>query len=314
VSTLADLPFVGNSDGFDFDTEIILQLHAADKRIVEVPIPTYYGDEICRVNGITYARDIMVDTVRHRFGRTGFGGGRLGRVAEPYAYKPSAHSSHGRVLQMMQTRAPMRVLDVGCGPGWLAEALRAQGHRVTGVDLAEEPGASDRMEHFVKADLEQGLPDSVGDGFDVVIAADVIEHVRQPDRLLAEMAHRLRPGGTLIASVPNFSHWYPRGRTMLGLFDYDQRGILDTTHLRFFTRRSFTRLVHTCGLQAVARRHTGLPFDALGVNTGRSVGRLGALVDRALVRAWPTMFAYQFVYELAVDPALDVANSRPDRP
>jgi hypothetical protein len=50
------------------------------------------------------------------------------------------------------------------------------------------------------------------------------------------------------------------------------------------------------------------------VNTGRSVGRLGALVDRALVRAWPTMFAYQFVYELAVDPALDVANSRPDRP
>ena len=314
VSTLADLPFVGNSDGFDFDTEIILQLHAAGKRIVEVPIPTYYGDEICRVNGITYARDIMVDTVRHRFGRTGFGGGRLGRVAEPYAYKPSAHSSHGRVLQMMQTRAPMRVLDVGCGPGWLAEALRAQGHRVTGVDLAEEPGAGDRMEHFVKADLEQGLPDSVGDGFDVVIAADVIEHVRQPDRLLAEMAHRLRPGGTLIASVPNFSHWYPRGRTMLGLFDYDQRGILDTTHLRFFTRRSFTRLVHTCGLHAVARRHTGLPFDALGVNTGRSVGRLGALVDRALVRAWPTMFAYQFVYELAVDPALDVANSRPDRP
>jgi glycosyltransferase involved in cell wall biosynthesis len=71
VSTLADLPFVGNSDGFDFDTEIILQLHAAGKRIVEVPIPTYYGDEICRVNGITYARDIMVDTVRHRFGRTG---------------------------------------------------------------------------------------------------------------------------------------------------------------------------------------------------------------------------------------------------
>ena len=58
----------------------------------------------------------------------------------------------------------------------------------------------------------------------------------------------------------------------------------------------------------VARRHTGLPFDALGVGTDRSLGRVAALIDRALVRAWPTMFAYQFVYELTVSPVLDVAS------
>ena len=305
VSALADLPFVGNSDGFDFDTEIILQLHATKKKIVEVPIPTYYGDEICRVNGVAYARDIMIDTLRHRLGRTGFGSGEVGRVTEPYAYKPSAHSSHGRVLQFMQPRPPMRVLDVGCGPGWLAEALVAQGHHVTGVDLAEEPGVRDRMHHFVQADLERGLPDDVGGDFDVILAADVIEHVRNPQQLLQEMSHRLRPGGTVIASVPNISHWYPRGRTALGLFDYDQRGILDTTHVRFFTRRSFVRMAQQAGLQPIDRRHTGLPFDALKVSTDRSVGRFAALVDRALVRLWPTMFAYQFVYELDVNPALD---------
>jgi 2-polyprenyl-3-methyl-5-hydroxy-6-metoxy-1,4-benzoquinol methylase len=308
VSALAELPFVGNSDGFDFDTEIILQLHAAGKTIAEVPIPTYYGDEICRVNGVAYARDIMVDTLRHRFGRTGFGGGRLGHVAGAYAYKPSPHSSHGRVLQMMQHRPPMRVLDVGCGPGWLAEALAAQGHEVVGVDVTEEPGARDRMSSFVHADLEHGLPDAVGGGFDVVVAADVIEHVRHPDALVAQMAERLRPGGTIIASVPNFGHWYPRVRTAAGRFDYDQRGILDATHLRFFTRRSFLRLAHQVGLEPSGHRHTGLPFDALGVHTDRSIGRVGSLVDRALVRAWPTMFAYQFVFELAVSPALDVAT------
>ena len=71
VSALADLPFVGNSDGFDFDTEIILQLLGSHRRIVEVPIPTYYGDEISRVNGIAYARDIVIDTVRHRLGEVG---------------------------------------------------------------------------------------------------------------------------------------------------------------------------------------------------------------------------------------------------
>lgn len=308
VSALAELPFVGNSDGFDFDTEIILQMHAAQKRIVEVPIPTYYGDEICRVNGIAYARDIMVHTVRHRLGRTGFGTGDVGKVVEPYAYKPSAHSSHGRVLQMMQGRPPAKVLDVGCGPGWLAEALTAQGHTVTGVDLAEAPGVQDRMARFVRADLEHGLPDEVGDGYDVIVAADVVEHVSDSRRLVADMTGRLRRRGTVICSVPNISHWYPRGRIALGRFDYDQRGILDATHLRFFTRRSFLRMIRQAGLEPISQQHTGMPFDALKVDTSRPLGRAAAVVDRGLVRAWPTLFAYQFVYELDVVPALDVAS------
>jgi 2-polyprenyl-3-methyl-5-hydroxy-6-metoxy-1,4-benzoquinol methylase len=311
VSALAELPFVGNSDGFDFDTEIILQLHAAKKRIVEVPIPTYYGDEICRVNGVAYARDIMLHTVRHRMGRTGFGSGDVGKVTEAYAYKPSAHSSHGRVLQLMEGRPPAKILDVGCGPGWLAEALAAQGHTVVGVDLEEAPGVTERMHTFVRADLEHGLPDDVGDGFDVVIAADVIEHVRTPQALLTEMSGRLRRGGTVIASVPNISHWYPRGRTAVGLFDYDQRGILDSTHVRFFTRRSFLRMVRQSGLETIDHHHTGLPFDALKVRTDRSAGRVLAFVDQLLVRGWPTLFAYQFVYELDVVPALDVASDAP---
>ena len=132
--------------------------------------------------------------------------------------------------------------------------------------------------------------------------------MRRPEVLIGQMIDRLRSGGTVIASVPNIGHWYPRLRTTTGLFDYDQRGILDSTHLRFFTRRSFLRLAHRCGLEPLEHRHTGLPFDALGVDTARHLGRVGSLADRALVRAWPTMFAYQFVYELAVSPALDVAT------
>jgi 2-polyprenyl-3-methyl-5-hydroxy-6-metoxy-1,4-benzoquinol methylase len=300
VSALADLPFVTNSDGFDFDTEIILQLAAAKKKIVEVPIPTYYGDEICRVNGMRYAADVIVDTLRYRLGRSGFGAGQLGRVTEPYAFKPSPYSSHGRILQMLEHRPPQRILDVGCGPGWLANALRESGHEVTGVDVAEESGVHERMERFVRADLSAGLPDELDGDYDVVVAADIVEHLADPSTLLHDMADRVRPGGSVIASVPNIGHWYPRARFTTGRFDYDQRGILDSTHLRFFTRRSFLRLAAEAGLTPTSTSHTGLPLDALGLSDTQPIaGAIGSF-DRALVRLWPTLFAYQFVFEFAV--------------
>lgn len=308
VSALAELPLHANSDDFDFDTEIILQLHAAGKRIAEIPIPTYYGDEICYVNGMAYARDVVIDTLRFKLGSAGFGDGQIGQVDEPYGFKPDGTSSHGRILAMMEGRDPCRVLDIGCGPGWLAQALRERGHHVVGVDLLSYEGVESRTDRFVQADLDRGLPDDLDPadgeaGFDVVICADVLEHVRDSERLLRDAVARLRPGGTVLASVPNISHWYPRGRIAVGLFGYDQRGILDRTHLRFFTRRSFLQLARRCGLEVDATRHTGLPFDAVGLG-GRSgaAGRLARRVDAALVRAWPTLFAYQFVFALSPTP------------
>jgi glycosyltransferase involved in cell wall biosynthesis len=302
VSALAALPFVGNSDGFDFDTEIILQLLGAGCQIREVPIPTYYGDEISRVNGIAYARDIVIDTVRHRLGQVGFGRGDLGHKEQPYAYKPSPDSSHGIVLELVPAVGSRRVLDVGCGPGWVAAELRHRGHDVTGVDLVADDGIAERTDRFFEADVERGLPDAVGDGYDVVIAADVIEHVRNPDVLLADLAGRMSNTGIIVASVPNFGHWYPRLRTAAGLFDYDQRGILDRTHVRFFTRRSFRRAVANTGLVTTAERYAGLPLDVLGVSG--TLGTLVTSIDRVLRNVWPTMFAYQFVVRLETAPAL----------
>ena len=310
VSALADLPFVGNSDGFDFDTEIILQLHAARKTIVEVPIPTYYGDEICRVNGIAYARDIMVDTLRHRFGRTGFGGGQLGRVAEtvrvqavaaqlarPRAADDAAPSSDARARRRLRARV-----------GW-PRRCRRRAIDVTGVDVAEEPGARERMEHFVQADLEHGLPERSAAASTSSSPPMSIEHVRRPEQLLARddrstaqrrHAHRQRAQHRPL--VPAGAH---RGRACS-----------TTTSAASSTRRTCASspAARSCasrirsGLEPLAHRHTGLPFDALG-RAHRSTPRAArSLVDRLLVRAWPTMFAYQFVYELAVSPALDVAT------
>ena len=127
VAALASIPFEANSDGFDFDTEILLQMHANGLRIAEVAIPTYYGDEICYVNGLAYARDVTSDVVRYRLARIGFGSPLPGTEAPEYEWKPDRGSSHAQLLELVGARPPGRVLDLGCGSGRLGEALRERG-------------------------------------------------------------------------------------------------------------------------------------------------------------------------------------------
>jgi 2-polyprenyl-3-methyl-5-hydroxy-6-metoxy-1,4-benzoquinol methylase len=304
VAALADLELAGSSDGFDFDTQIIIQLLDKNKKIVEIPIPTYYGDEICYVNGLSYAADVLKDVAGYRLAQLGFGTGEAIRVPEEYALKESEGSSHVEILKLIEGSPPLRVLDVGCSGGRLAELLRDRGHHVTGIDVFETPEASKRVDVFIKADLELGIPQEVGTDFDLAIAADVVEHVRNADQLLRQMAEHLRPGGRLLLSVPNFGHWYPRLRTVLGIFDYDQRGILDQTHVHFYTRRSLVKAVRKAGYELQTFRVTGLPIDVLQPGSG-PLKKLVARLDSWLVRARPTLFGYQFVLSLTPKQALE---------
>jgi 2-polyprenyl-3-methyl-5-hydroxy-6-metoxy-1,4-benzoquinol methylase len=294
VAALSQLPLEHNTDGFDFDTQIIVQLLDAGKRIVEVPIPTYYGDEICYVNGFKYARDVVRDVVQYRVSKMGFGTHRWVASVPEYALKDSEGTSHTVILEMLRDRPPGRILDVGCSGGLLAEQMQALGHRVVGLDSVEIPEVRGRVDRFVLGDLEEGIPAEAGDGFDLVVAADVIEHVRRPDILLQQMAQVLGPNGELLVSTPNFGHWYPRIRVATGTFGYDRRGILDETHLRFFTAKTLRTLFRSHGLDIAELRHTGLPFDVL-TRGDTQLARVARRVDHALVRARPTMFAYQFV-------------------
>lgn len=300
VSALAELPFDAYSDDFDFDTEILLGLHAAGRRIAEIPIPTYYGSEICYVNGLSYARDVAADVIRYRMREIGFGDTAVDS-ADAYQVKDSPHSSHGQLLRWLGELPPGRILDVGCSDGRFGERARRLGHQVFGVDVVKHDGVGDRLNGFVEADLDAGLPLEAGDGYQVIVAADVLEHTVRPERLLSDLSGRLGPGGSIMVSVPNFAHWYPRARVALGRFDYDQRGLLDRGHVRFFTRRSFEKLLRSCRLQIVRRSTVGTPFDIVGGRAGSAAGRLAttvAAVDRLATRSWPTLFGYQFLYQL----------------
>jgi SAM-dependent methyltransferase len=297
VSALKQIPFERNSDGFNFDTQIIIQLHDAGMRIVEVPIPTYYGDEICYVDGMGYAADVTRDVVAYRLQKAGFGDGSRIALSEEYQLKPSEDSSHGRISTLLKSRPASRILDLGCSSGLLAERLQEMGHEVTGVDMVEIAGVGERTTAFFQADLNEGIPPEVGSEFDIVLAADVLEHLVNPGVLMDQVRDLLAPDGVALFCVPNIAHWYPRFRSTVGMFDYDQRGILDSTHLRFFTRRSIRKLIESRGFSIRRVEMVGLPLDALGVDSGRA--KVLRLVDRVLLDLWPTMFGYQFIVEAA---------------
>ena len=321
TATLAGIPFEANSDGFDFDTQIIAQIIHTGGRIVEIPIPTYYGDEICYVSGMKYARDVVRDVVEFKLATKGFGTQEWVTTPDEYLFKEGDGSSHASMLQMLSTMSRSRILDLGCSGGLFAERARAAGHHVTGVDAVEVHGVRGRTDRFFVADLEAGIPAEVGSGYDVVIAGDIIEHLTRPVAMLKDIHDVLRPGGQLLLSVPNFGHWYPRLRVATGLFGYDRRGILDDTHLRFFTRSTLRRSVRTAGFDIVDETATGLPLGAIGAS-GSSAGLNAARrLDAALVKLRPTLFGYQHVLRLvphaeeaifAVD--LESEASQPDAP
>ena len=144
------------------------------------------------------------------------------------------------------------VLDVGCAHGYIAEVLKAQGCRVFGVErnAADAAQARAHCEQVVVADVEapgwvEELP--VRD-FDVVVLSDVLEHLRDPAAALRRLRGLLRPdGGFVAASVPNVAHVSVRLELLLGSFRYEDLGILDHTHLHFYTRDSLEALFTACG-------------------------------------------------------------------
>ena len=207
--------FESNTDGFDFDTEIILQLLEAKKKIVEVSIPTFYGNEICHVNGMGYAKDVVKDVLRYRVHKVGFGSGEMA-FSEQSQQSKRTTAAHRKLLTWLAEGRPKRILDLNCSNGKFGELLRLEGHTVVGVDKMKRDGVGDRLDEFFEADLNEGLPAEVGGDFDVVIGTSVFERLAEPEVLLAQLADVLGPRGVVMASVPNIAHWYatavPRGR------------------------------------------------------------------------------------------------------
>jgi glycosyltransferase involved in cell wall biosynthesis len=292
---LAKIPFEQNTHDFHFDTQIIVQLHAAGLRIVERPIPTYYGDEICHVNGIRYAKDVIRSVLQYQMHELGLRHYPEYDIQPTYAAKKSLLSSHSRLLEMIG-ESPRRLLDIGCGQGELAHMARLRGHHVIALD--QYPPKFE-VDEFIQADISQGLPLGPERQFDTILLADVLEHVPDPLALLNAATRHLAPEGKLLVSLPNAVHWSMRALVASGRFDYTNQGILDRGHLRFFTLASAKRLFADAGLDVTSRIATPVPWEKVVPPVlGRFVSDQLEKVDYWAGRVRPNLFAYQHIFEL----------------
>jgi 2-polyprenyl-3-methyl-5-hydroxy-6-metoxy-1,4-benzoquinol methylase len=297
-AALKKIPFHKNTHDFHFDTQIIIQMHAAGLRIVEVPIPTYYGDEICHVNGMKYARDVVKSVIEYEMHELGLQTRPEYEVEPQYTLKKSALSSHAQLVNLVGP-PPRKVLDVGCGQGELAHTLRMRGHHVVGLD-ARPPLFE--LDEFIQADLSKGLAGNLAADrlFDVVILADVLEHMPEPVHLLEQARLHLAPGGSLLVSLPNTVHWSVRMQVARGKFEYTNKGILDRGHLRLFTYASALRLFEDAGLKVVSKQSTPVPWEnVIPAALGDFVRDKLEKSDHFFGQLAPNLFAYQHVFELA---------------
>jgi SAM-dependent methyltransferase len=207
----------------------------------------------------------------------------------------AANNPHSAAIRLVGSG--QRVLEVGCWSGHVTKHLAARGNHVVGVEVNPEAAelAKAHAERVHVADLDRTSLSSLEDGpFDVIVLGDVLEHLRDPSATLADAATLLTPDGRFVISVPNIAHIDARMMLLQGEWQYQRDGLLDATHLRWFTHRSLRDLLATVGFVATEVERVRTPFGSSNLTFDRDA------VAPDLIRfaaADPEAYTLQFVVE-----------------
>ncbi|MBI4021183.1 MAG: class I SAM-dependent methyltransferase [Candidatus Aenigmarchaeota archaeon] len=217
-------------------------------------------------------------------------------MAARYRLKALPWSSHHVIARMIPARST--VLDVGCSSGYLGTLLAGRDCRLIGVD--NDRPALKQAKGYARTfllDLEKGLP-PLKEKVDVIVFADVLEHLARPDQVLKAYARFLKPGGRVIVSIPNVANLYVRLKLLAGQWNYEDVGILDRTHLRFYTRATARDFLSACGYEIVAEEATPIPLELVSADFEEPPLSWCYAALRTATEAWPSLFAFQFVFSL----------------
>jgi predicted TPR repeat methyltransferase len=219
-------------------------------------------------------------------------GERPPTTAEKYTWKEIPGSSHDLLRRRILALPPgLRLLDLGAAGGHLGRAVRARCSYLAGVepDASLPDSAREGYDDWRAVDaLHAGVWDRP---FDVVVCADVLEHLASPEALLARIHAWLHPDGVLLVSLPNVANVSIRLSLLIGRFRYADRGILDRSHLSFYTRSSSRQLLENSGFRIASIEPTAMPYE-LAIPRLESPLLLGPIrgFAHATARVWPTLF------------------------
>ncbi len=296
---LKRIPFLLNSNEWHFDTDILIQFKEAGLRIAERPIPTYYGDEICYVNGMVYAFNCIKSAMRYRLHKAGILEEPKYRVStDQYVYKNAdPYSSHAQIINWVEKQRPAEILEIGTATGYLSAEMVKLGCAVTGIE--QDPQMAEIAQQYchkmLVGDIETMDLNGLGH-YDAIIFGDVLEHLRDPRAILEKMNRLLKPGGSVLISLPNVANIWVRLSLLVGQFNYSRVGILDETHLRFFTLKTAKKLASDSGLEVISTSVTPIPLPLILPSTSK--GRAFSFfhwLNWGLTKLRKTLLGYQFI-------------------
>lgn len=290
TAALQQIPFERNTSDFHFDTEIIIQFVLRKLRLAELPIPTFYGDEVCHVNGMKYAWNVVKSTLKARlcgvhlfYDRKYDVNPEIGSHSDKLAFPSS------QTFAVNSCAPGKNVLQLGIGHANVAEAIKRRGCSVTAIDFAanELTENSDTICSAASPSLPADLP-----SYDQVLLMDLVEHLHDPenfmDTLRKQTAGR-RP--EVIITAANVAFFITRIMLTLGQFNYSRKGILGIGHRRLFTFKSLHALLEQAGYEVLEARGVPAPFPlAIGTNVW---SRAVLKANQILLKISKGLFAYQ---------------------
>lgn len=173
--------------------------------------------------------------------------------------KVYTNSGNVPLLELLPRKKMGRLLDCGCGSGDNARILCSWGWEVTGITISPlERNVARKYCSLVEiADLEHGIPSSVGKNYDVVLMSHILEHLVYPQNLIKDARKVLSPDGMIAVALPNVLMYPNRLRLLKGQFEYTAGGVMDETHVRFYTFKTGAELLRSNGLKVIISHQEG---------------------------------------------------------